>query len=65
MGQTAVQGTRVRCSECLSDNTKTYEYDFGTCPQTGYWDAGERFQCLNCGATGDAEDLVADDVVNR
>jgi len=25
--------------------------------ETGYRDAGERFRCRACGATGDAEDL--------
>jgi hypothetical protein len=30
-------------------------------PQTGYHDAGERYQCLECGATGDADELVMQD----
>jgi hypothetical protein len=46
------------CPECLSDNVETWEYDYGVCPQTGYHDAGERFKCHDCGATGDADDLV-------
>jgi len=46
------------CPECLSDNVETWEYDYGVCPQTGYHDTGERFKCHDCGATGDADDLV-------
>jgi hypothetical protein len=48
------------CPECLSDDIDVSEFDFGICPQTGYHDAGERFRCLACGATGDAADLVRD-----
>jgi hypothetical protein len=46
------------CPECLSDNVETWPYDFGRCRETGYHDAGERFKCHDCGATGDASDLV-------
>jgi len=46
--------------ECGSDKVEVRPYDFGTCQQTGYHDAGERFECRNCGATGDADDLVSD-----
>jgi transposase len=46
------------CPECLRDNVETWDYDFGTCSQTGYRDAGRRFECRDCGATGDADDLV-------
>jgi rubredoxin len=52
------------CPECLSGEVTVQEYDFGTCPQTGYHDAGERFRCRACGATGDADDLVAADECN-
>lgn len=48
----------VACPECLSGNVDVREYDFGVCQQTGYHDAGERFRCRACGATGDAADLV-------
>ena len=48
---------RARCPECTSENVVVEPYDFGTCPQTGYHDAGERFRCLHCGATGDVSDL--------
>lgn len=60
MGQAPLQGTRMRCPECLSDDVRTFECDFGVCRQTGYHDAGERFECRACGATGDADDLIAD-----
>jgi hypothetical protein len=33
------------------------EYDFSICSQTGYHDAGERFCCGACGATGNADEL--------
>lgn len=46
------------CPECGGDNVRIMEYDFGRCPETGYHDAGERFQCRECGAEGDADDLV-------
>jgi methionyl-tRNA synthetase len=46
------------CPECRSSQVAIGEYDFGTCPQTGYQDAGEGFHCRACGATGDADDLV-------
>ncbi|HZT39931.1 MAG TPA: hypothetical protein VFA28_18710 [Bryobacteraceae bacterium] len=52
------------CPECLSGEVIVREYDFGVCPETGYHDAGERFRCLACGATGDADDLVAMDACN-
>jgi len=49
------------CPECLSADVDVREYDFGVCPQTGYRDAGQRFRCRACGATGDADDLVPDE----
>ena len=55
----------VVCPECLRVNVGVREYDFGICPQTGYHDAGERFRCLACRATGDAADLVATAAVGR
>ena len=48
----------VACPECLSGDVEIREYDFGICWQTGYHDAGERFRCRACRATGDAADLV-------
>ena len=45
------------CPECGSEQVTVSRYDFGVCPQTGYHDAGERFHCQACGATGDAGDL--------
>ncbi len=46
------------CPECGSEQVVINEYDFGICPQTGYHDAGERYQCFECGATGDISDVV-------
>lgn len=45
------------CPECGSAEVTINPYDFGTCPQTGYRDAGERFHCHACGAQGDAGDM--------
>ena len=47
------------CPECGSDDIRIEPYDFGRCSETGYHDAGERYQCLGCGASGDAGDLLA------
>lgn len=49
------------CPECGSDDVRIEEYDFGRCPETGYHDAGERYRCLACGATGEADELVTPD----
>ncbi len=46
------------CPECLSDDVEVCAYDFGICRETGYHDAGDRFRCRACGATGNAVDLV-------
>ena len=56
-------GNASMCPECLSDDIEVSEFDFGICPQTGYHDAGERFRCRACGATGDADDLVRDEPI--
>jgi hypothetical protein len=45
------------CPECGSDNIRVEPYDYGVCRETGYHDAGERYACQYCGATGDADDL--------
>jgi rubredoxin len=45
------------CPECGSDEVTVQEYDFGICRETGYHDAGERFRCRACGATGDTDEL--------
>jgi len=49
------------CPECGSDRMRLIEFDFGICSQTGYRDCGEYFQCSDCGATGDPEELSVDD----
>lgn len=46
------------CPECGSNNVVVNQYDHGVCPETGYHDAGERFRCLQCGATGDVSDVM-------
>jgi hypothetical protein len=51
----------MSCPECDSEDVVVEPFDFGTCPQTGYLDAGERFRCLCCGATGDTADVDARD----
>ena len=37
----------LTCCDCEVAITP---YDFGTCRETGYHDAGERYQCLESGA---------------
>ena len=49
----------MHCPECLGEHVEVSEFDFGVCRETGYQDAGGRFRCLDCGATGDADDLIA------
>ncbi len=49
------------CPECGSNHVAIDRYDHGVCTETGYHDAGERFRCLQCGATGDASDLEMND----
>ena len=44
------------CPECGSNEVTVNAFDFGVCSQTGYRDAGERFRCRVCGASGDAAD---------
>jgi rubredoxin len=46
------------CPECGGGNIRFEPYDFGVCRETGYQDAGERYACRDCGATGDAADLA-------
>ena len=45
------------CPECGSDDVRIEPFDFGVCRETGYRDAGERFICRGCGASGNADDL--------
>jgi len=47
------------CPECESYNLVIKPYDYGICRETGYHDAGERFDCRDCGATGDVSDLAS------
>jgi hypothetical protein len=49
------------CPECGSDNVQVTPFDFGRCPQTGYHDVGERYECNECGAFGDVDELVTEE----
>jgi hypothetical protein len=51
--------TSNACPKCLGENLAYATYDFGTDPETGYADFGERYYCRDCGATGDVDDTVA------
>ena len=46
------------CPECDGNNVKIKPFDFGRCAETGYHDAGESFECLDCGAKGDVSELA-------
>ena len=41
------------CPQCGGQDLRIVPYDYGTCSQTGYRDAGERWECRTCGAIGD------------
>jgi hypothetical protein len=47
------------CPDCGSLDLIAEAYDFGTDRETGYADAGARFRCRDCGAEGDAADVLA------
>ena len=47
------------CPQCGSNEVSIHAYDFSTCPETGYRDAGERFACRACGAKGDVNELLS------
>ena len=51
----------MQCPVCNSESVVVEPYDFGTCPQTGYHDAGERYECLECGSHGDADELLTEE----
>jgi rubredoxin len=51
----------MMCPQCGSDNVRVGDYDFGRCPETGYHDAGERYECLICGSNGEATELVTEE----
>jgi hypothetical protein len=46
------------CPDCGSLDLTSIPFDLGTCTETGYQDAGARFLCEDCGATGPAEDVL-------
>ena len=45
-----------RCPDCGSDHLRWEEYDYGTCSETGYHDAGVRAICEECGCNCDERD---------
>ena len=45
------------CPQCGGQDLRIAPFDYGTCSQTGYRDAGERWECRRCGAVGDGEEL--------
>jgi len=45
------------CPDCGSERIHVIVFDSGVCSETGYHDCGERFQCRDCGSTGDPGDL--------
>ncbi len=46
------------CPACQSTQVVAVPYDLGREPGTGYREAGERFECRACGASGDAADVA-------
>lgn len=52
------------CPECGSDNVRIAHFDFGRCTETGYHDAGDRYQCFECGAYGYESDLKIEENVH-
>ncbi len=44
------------CPKCGGEALEFSPYDFGTCPETGYRDAGERFYCHDCGEEGEVSE---------
>jgi rubredoxin len=48
----------VMCPECGSQKISVRRYDYGVCPETGYRDVGEYFECNACGAEGDTSEIA-------
>src|SRR5262249_21938929 len=48
----------ARCPECAGSELVALPFDFGMDPESGYHDAGERFLCRACGATGEAAEVA-------
>ncbi len=48
----------MTCPKCSSPHVKDVHYDFGKDPQTGYLDAGELFQCMECGEVLSEEEVL-------
>ena len=45
------------CPQCDRHELHIIPSDFGVCSQTGYRDAGERWECRTCGAISDEDEL--------
>jgi hypothetical protein len=45
------------CPMCLGTDLRAERYDFIE-RETGYHDAGERYECRSCGSMGEADELV-------
>jgi hypothetical protein len=46
------------CPECGNNRVEIKHYDYGVCRETGYHDAGEYFQCRDCGAQSDVGEIA-------
>lgn len=55
--RSAIEVWRPDCPQCGDQDLRMFPYDIGTCSQTGYHDAGERWECRTCGAVSDGEEL--------
>ena len=44
------------CPQCGRAGARVTPYDFGVCSETGYCDAGEWWECGECGAIKKAEE---------
>lgn len=53
------------CPECGSEDTHVNYFDLGLDPETGYHDEAAIFTCADCGASGDAEELVERPAIAR
>ena len=45
------------CPQCGAQEMIMRVYDYGTCSETGYHDAGEEWQCLQCGSISDEREM--------
>ncbi len=50
----------MNCPVCWSERIEIRYRYAERCPETGYDHSGEWYRCLECGARGDAEDLLVE-----